>query len=263
MPTFHSGDAQLFYEVTGSGPDVVLLHPFPLDHTFWEGVVPALSSRYRVVAPDLRAHGASELGEGRVTMQNLCADLVQLCREERIERAVFVGVSIGGYALFEFWRQHRERVRALVLSNTRAAAESPQSRTTRMATVVTIEKEGPEGFINSMLAGQLSKATQANRPDIVDRARRMMQRMSPEDIVAVQYGIADRPDSIATLSTINVPTLVVGGEDDSVPRPELELMHQHIAGSELKIIPSAGHYAALERPEEYGMLLRRFLDRLP
>jgi len=117
MATFHSGDAQLVYEITGTGPDLVLLHPFPLHHQFWDSVLEQLASRYRIFLPDLRAHGDSEAGDGPVTMEKLADDLDRLCQEFDIRRAVFVGVSIGGYALFEFWRRHRERVGALVLAH--------------------------------------------------------------------------------------------------------------------------------------------------
>ena len=113
MPTLRSSDAQLFYEVAGNGPDVVLLHPFPLNHTFWRPVAEQLGIRYRLIMPDLRAHGDSELGNGPATMEKLAGDLAALCRAERITKGFFVGVSVGGYALFEFWRRHREHVAAL------------------------------------------------------------------------------------------------------------------------------------------------------
>src|SRR5271157_3183481 len=132
MPTFRSGDAQLVYEIAGTGPDVVLLHPFPLHHRFWDGVLDQIATRYRVFLPDLRAHGESEAGDGPVTMQKLADDLDLLCREFEITRGIFVGVSIGGYTLFEFWRRYRERVAALVLANTRASAETPEGRAGRM-----------------------------------------------------------------------------------------------------------------------------------
>jgi len=261
MPSFRSSDAQLFYEVAGSGPDVVLLHPFPLNHNFWKPVAEHLSERYRLIMPDLRAHGESELGDGPATMQKLAADLAALCREERITKAFFVGVSIGGYTLFEFWRQYCEHVAALVLSNTRASAETPESRATRLGLADKVLREGSAGFIEEMLAKLLSPVTRSNRPDIVDAARRMMQQMSPQDIAGVQQGMADRPDSIPRLKTIDVPTLVMVGEDEATG--EAELMRQQIAGSRMQVIPRAGHYAALEQPEAFTDLLRGFLDGLP
>ena len=261
MPSFRSSDAQLFYEVAGSGPDVVLLHPFPLNHNFWKSVTEQIAARYRLIMPDLRAHGESELGDGPATMQKLADDLAVLCREVRITRAFFVGVSIGGYTLFEFWRRYREQVTALVLSNTRASAETPEARANRLAIAEKVLREGTAGFIEEMLQKLLSPVTLRNRPDIADAARRMMQQMSPEDIAGVQRGMADRPDSIPTLKTIDVPTLVLVGEDEATA--EAALMRQHVAGSRMQAIPRAGHYAALEQPDVFAGLLRGFLEGLP
>lgn len=263
MASILSTDAQLYYEVVGDGPSLVLLHPFPLNHNFWTAIVPQLSSRYRVILPDLRAHGASELGEGSATMQKLADDLARICREEKTSKTSFVGISIGGYLLFEFWRRCREQVAALVLANTRASAETPDSKAARLQAADRVLREGTAGFIEEMLSKLLSQTTRTNRPDIVDAARKMMQAMSPDDIAGVQRGMAERPDSVATLATINVPVLIIAGDEDSVPQSEFELMWQRIAGSELRVIPNSGHYATLEKPAEFGALLRGFLDKLP
>jgi 3-oxoadipate enol-lactonase len=263
MATFRSEDAHLVYKVIGAGPDVVLLHPFPLHHHFWNRILDQLASRYRLVLPDLRAHGDSDAGDGPATMQKLADDLDRLCHELEVTRAIFVGVSIGGYALFEFWRRHRDRVRALVLANTRAGAETSEGRSTRLAIADKVLQEGTAGFLEELLPKLFSKATITNRPDMVDAARVMAKKMSPADIAAVQRGMAERPDSIPTLATINVPTMIIAGEDDSVLLAEFELMHHHIAGSQLRVIGNTGHYAAMERPEEFGRLLRGFLDPQP
>ena len=168
MATIRSSDAQLYYEVVGDGPSVVLLHPFPLNHNFWTAIVAQLSSRYRVIIPDLRAHGASELGDGPATMQKLADDLALICREEKTGKASFVGVSIGGYLLFEFWRRYREQVAALVLGNTRAGNETPESKAARLQAADRVLREGKAGFIEEMLSKLLSQTTRTNRPDIVD-----------------------------------------------------------------------------------------------
>jgi 3-oxoadipate enol-lactonase len=263
MPIFRSGDAQLSYEIAGDGPDVVLLHPFPLNHHFWDPVTPQLSTRYRLILPDLRGHGDSELGKGSATMQRLADDLSKLCREERISKAFFVGVSIGGYLLFEFWRRYREQVAALVLANTRPGAETSEGKASRLQLADRVLHEGRDSFIQEMLSKLLSQTTRTNRPDIVDAARKMMQSMSAEDIAGVQRGMAERPDSVAMLATINVPTLLIAGGEDSIPLSEFELMRQQISGSRLQVISQAGHYAALEKPAEFGGLLRKFFDELP
>jgi len=182
VSTYRSGDGQLAYEVTGSGPDVVLLHPFPLHHHFWDGVLDQLAARYRLFLPDLRAHGDSEAGEGPVTMQKLADDLDRLCREFEVARAIFVGVSIGGYALFELWRRYRERVAALVFANTRAGAETRDGRNDRLQVAERILWEGAAGFVEE-LAGNENQSSRhpRRRPghgheDVARRHRRCPAR---------------------------------------------------------------------------------------
>jgi 3-oxoadipate enol-lactonase len=262
MTSLQTADAVLYYQLFGSGPDLVLLHPFPLNHHFWDEIVPKLSDSYRVITPDLRGHGQSELGNGPATMEKHAADLLLLCEAEGITKAVFVGVSIGGYALFEFWRRHREYVAGLVLSNTRASAETAESRANRLRIADQVLSEGTEAFIDDMLVKLIGSTTRSERPEVVEAARCMMQSMSPEDIAGVQPGMADRPDSIETLSTIDVPTLLIAGEEDIPPLSAAELMRDRIPDSTLHVIPKAGHYAAMERPEKYAQVLQEFLSEV-
>jgi pimeloyl-ACP methyl ester carboxylesterase len=114
-----------------------------------------------------------------------------------------------------------------------------------------------------MIPRLLGQTTRETRPDRVDGALRMMRKMSPNDVAQVQRGMADRPDSIDTLKSINVPTVIVTGEEDILTgRNEAELMHRYISGSQMRVLPKAGHYSPWEQPEEFGKLLRSFLDQL-
>src|ERR1700758_3336904 len=131
MNRVRSGDAEIAYTVQGDGPPLVLLHPFPANHAFWVPTTQALTSRYRVVMPDLRGHGESDIGDGPATMEKHASDLTRVLDDAGIGRAVFCGVSIGGYILFEFWRRYRSRVAALALCCTRAQADTPEGRATR------------------------------------------------------------------------------------------------------------------------------------
>jgi 3-oxoadipate enol-lactonase len=258
-----SGDAEIAYRALGEGPPVVLLHPFPANHEFWLPVAQALATRYRVVLPDLRGHGDSGLGDGPATMEKHAGDIVRVMDDADIGRAPLVGVSIGGYALFEFWRRDRGRVTALGLFNTKAPADSSEVRAGRLEAASAVLERGTEPFFESMIPRLLGKSTRETRPDLVDGALRMMRKMSPEDVAQVQRGMAERPDSVSTLKTIHVPTLLVTGEEDILTGlNEAELMRQHISGSQLHVIPKAGHYSPWEQPEEAGKLLRQFLERL-
>jgi 3-oxoadipate enol-lactonase len=263
MPQIISGDADIFYEVLGSGPPVVLLHPFPANHNLWKPAAQALITRYRVIVPDLRGHGASGVGEGPATMEKHAADIARVLDHEEVRRTAFVGVSIGGYVLFEFWRKHRERVEALVLCNTKAQADTPEARAVRLQAATFVMERGTELFFGSMIPKLMGNTTRDTRPDLVEGALRMMRTMSPEDVAMVQRGMAERQDSVETLKTINVPTMLVTGDEDILTGvAEAELMRQNISGSEINVIAKAGHYSPWEQPEEVGKLLRQFLDRL-
>jgi 3-oxoadipate enol-lactonase len=258
-----SDDAEIVYRVLGDGPPVVLLHPFPVTHEFWMPVAEALATRYRVVLPDLRGHGDSGIGEGPATMEKHAADIARVMDDADVGRAWLVGVSIGGYALFEFWRKHRGRVAALGLCNTKAQADGPQARAERLQAANDVLDRGTEPFFESLIPRVMAKTTREMRPDLVDGALRMMRKLSGEDVAQVQRGMAARPDSVETLKTINVPALLVTGEEDVITgMNEAELMRQHIPGSQLRVIPKAGHYSAWEQPEEMTKLLRQFWDGL-
>lgn len=258
-----SGDADIAYEVLGTGPPVVLLHPFPAHHELWLPAAQALTSRYQVILPDLRGHGDSSAGEGPATMEKHALDLTRVLDHLEVGRAAFAGVSIGGYVLFEFWRRFRGRVAALALFNTKAPADSPEARAVRLQSAAEVLQQGTGPFFESMVPKLIGQTTRSSRPDLVEGALRMMRKMSPENLAQVQRGMAERPDSVPDLKTINVPTLVVtGAEDVLTGPPEANLLRDNIPSSELKIIRRAGHYSPWEQPAEAGHLLRQFFDQV-
>ena len=264
MERVRSGDAEICFDIAGSGPPVVLLHPFPVNREFWLPVSEFLSTRYRLIMPDLRGHGDSDLGDGMATMAKHAGDLARVMTAAGVDRAPIVGVSIGGYVIFEFWRQFRDRVSGLVLCNTKAGADSSEARSGRLQAAEDVLKKGTEIFFEGMLPKVLAETTRHSRPDLVEGALRMMRKMSPEDVAGVQRGMAERPDSIPTAQTVNVPTLIITGDEDTATGvPEAEVMKQNIRGSKMKVVAKAGHYSPWEQPQEVGRLLRQFLDSVP
>jgi 3-oxoadipate enol-lactonase len=261
MIRIKSGDAEIAYQTLGSGSPIVLLHPFPVHHEFWLPAAQALTSRYQLILPDLRGHGESNAGEGPATMEKHASDIARILDHAELGRVPFAGVSIGGYVLFEFWRRYRGRVAALALINTKAPADSPESKAARLQAANDVVDRGTEPFFESMVPKLLGETTRKGRPDLVDGALRMMRKMSASDVAQVQRGMAERLDSVADLKTINVPTLLMTGDEDILTGPpEAQLMRQNIAGSELKVIRHAGHYSPWEQAAEVGKLLRQFFD---
>ncbi|MDP9267897.1 MAG: alpha/beta hydrolase [Acidobacteriota bacterium] len=259
-----SGDAIIFAEERGSGPPLVLLHPFPANHRFWQPVLPQLAQGYRVLMPDLRGSGESTAGEGPATMAKHAADVDRLCAAAGVNKAVLVGVSIGGYVLFEFWRRHAARVAGLVFSDTRATADTPEGRAARLKSTTEVQLHGPAAFVAGMAPKLLGETTRKHRPDVVRAAMAILNESTVAGVTALQLGMAERPDSVPTLKTITVPTLVMVGEEDTLTPPaDAEQIHQGIAGSKLVKVPGAGHFSPFEQPEFVGKELRTFLDALP
>jgi pimeloyl-ACP methyl ester carboxylesterase len=261
MQYLRSDDADIAYEIRGNGPPVVLFHPFPCHHEFWNPAAAAFESRYRLIFPDLRGHGDSGIGEGPALMQKHASDIARVLDAAGIGKAVFIGCSIGGYILFEFWRRFRARVTALAICDSRPQADNAEARANRLKAAAAVLEQGTEQFLDTMIPKLIGRTTVATRTDLVEGARAMMRKMSAEDISLVQQGMAARPDSVADLKSINVSTLIVIGEEDVLSTvADGELMRQNIAGSQLKVIPKAGHYAPWEQPEAVGKVLRQFLD---
>ena len=262
---FTSGDAQLAYTSIGQGPTVILLHPTPCDHRFWLRVVESLTGRYRVILPDLRGHGQSEAGTGPITMSRLGADVVRLLDVLGIQRALFGGCSIGGYTLYEIWREAPARISALAFCCSRPQGDADANRAKRDEWIAKIRQRGTGEFIDAMLESLIGPTARQRSPEKIAEAREMMQTVRPEAAIAVQQGLGMRPDSVETARGIHVPCFVLaGGEDTSSTPADMKLLAESIRsggyGAEFHLLRDAGHYAPWEQPQMAGRLLRRFFD---
>ncbi|CAB4244017.1 Hydrolase, alpha/beta fold family [Methylacidimicrobium sp. AP8] len=263
--TFSSRDADLFFTVLGEGTPLVLLHPTPVDHRFWLPVARLLASEHRVILPDLRGHGRSQAGAGPITVEKLAEDAAALLDFLGIEKAFFGGCSIGGYALFAIWRRTPGRVLGLAFCCSRPQADDDAVRSRRQRNIGLIRAGQASAFVEEQLRTLFGPTARRRAPQAVEQAREMMAAASPEALVAVQEGLAARPDSIATARTIRVPCCVIaGGEDTASPPDAMRLLADEIRRGggivEYSEIPDAGHYAPFEQPERVAAILRRWLD---
>ena len=249
----------------GAGPTVVLLHPTPVDHRFWLPVAEILASKYLLILPDLRGHGQSEAGEGPITIEKLGGDVERLLDSLDIQKALFAGCSIGGYALYEIWRTMPERVNGFAFCCSKPQSDDDGMRTKREATIATLRERGTAEVIENNLETQLGPTARRRWPQKVGEAREMMQAMRPEAMIAVQQGLAARPDSIATALTLRVPCCVVaGGEDPGSTPADMRLLVEQIRNggqsAEYTEVPNGGHFLPFEQPEVVARILRRFFD---
>jgi 3-oxoadipate enol-lactonase len=250
------------YDDVGSGVPVLFLHGFPHNRGLWAPQLGALAVPARTVGMDLRGFGESTASafDG---VDGYADDAAALLDALGIDRVVLAGLSMGGYAALAFWRRHRARVRALVLCDTRATADSSDGRAARTAMQELAREKGSTAVANQMITGMVGRTTRQKNPELVDEMHRMMSLAPVEAIVGALDALMHRPDSTPTLTTIDVPTLiVVGNEDVLTPVKDARAMHIAITGSRLEVIAGAGHVSNLERPATFNHVLSEFLVSL-
>jgi pimeloyl-ACP methyl ester carboxylesterase len=177
------------------------------------------------------------------------------------EPAVVVALSMGGYVAFALWRRHRDKVRALVLADTRASADTDEGREKRRRLVEVARARGSGTVAEMQIASMVGETTRRRRPEVVETVRAMMAAAPADGIVGALEAMMARPDSTSTLSTIDVPTLIVVGEEDALTPPsDAQSMHDRIRGSRLEVIAQAGHICNLERPAAFNHVVSEFVE---
>ncbi len=273
MNAFSSDGARLTFSDTGSGLPVVFLHPTPLDHDYWRPMAEDLAG-VRAIAPDLRGHGGSELGTALpvggfnrvpdapvLTMAQLAADVIALLDHLNVQKAVFAGCSIGGYVLLELWRIAPERIRGLAFVCSKPQPDVEANLVKRIATISQARGEGVSSLFDGMVLASTGASARSSRHEIVPELRAHMT-LTPEAVIAVQAGLATRPDSVPTVATIGAPVLAIaGGEDSAVSATEMNAFRAAPGGCEFHLLPDAGHFAAYEQPCKVAALLAGWLKQ--
>src|SRR5215213_3572826 len=251
------------YRDLGEGDPLVLLHAFPLNGRMFEAQMRAFSGSHRVVAPDYPGFGRSPRTPAQPDVHYYAEGVRDLLDRLHLERVILGGVSMGGYVAFECMRLFPERVSALVLANTRAEPDSEEIRETRNEMALHVAQEGVGVLVKLQLERLLAPDTLHNDEEVVEVVRAMILDSSPDGAVAALGAMRDRPDSTPLLGEINVPTLVIGGEEDGISSPEvMGAMAAKIPGARYVSIPRTGHLSNLEAPEKFNAALSDFLKSI-
>jgi YbgC/YbaW family acyl-CoA thioester hydrolase len=257
------GSVELAVEVRGEGTPLVMIHGFPLDRTLWRHQLAALT-RFKRIAPDLRGCGASSVPADGYSMGRYAQDVMAVLDHLAITSAAFCGLSMGGYIVLEILRQFPDRVRALVLLDTRAEADTPDGRRARDELIGVANRDGAAGVAERMLPGLLSPATRATQPEVEGQVRDMILRAPVPGIVGALQAMKDRRDSRALLPDVRVPALVMVGADDGLTPPaQARAMADAIPGAQYSEIAAAGHLTPLEQPLVTSRMIADFLSALP
>lgn len=264
MPLITLGnDLRLNVVERGQGAPLMLVHGYPLDHSMWQGQLAALSAACRVIAPDLRGLGASDVAPGTATMEQLADDLAKLLDAMQINEPVFFcGLSMGGYVAWQFALRHRARLSKLILCDTRAIADSPEAAAGRRKTAEKVLAEGAAIAADAIVPKLFAPATYRQQPQIVEATRQVILRTKPEGIAAALRGMAERPDVTAKLPQLDVPALVLCGQHDGISPPdEMRQIAAKLPNARFLEIADAGHMAPLEQPEAVNAAIREFLHQ--
>lgn len=256
-------DATLHYDDLGpaDGIPVVLVHGHPFNRTMWAPQAKALAAvGHRVITPDLRGYGDSGVTPGKVLLSCFADDIAALLDHLGIERAVVGGVSMGGQIAMEFFRRHPQRVRALVLSDTSAPAETDEGRQFRNRLADRLLAEGMDTFAEEVIDKMLASYNVAALPDVAAHVLGMMRSTDPRGAAAALRGRAEHPDYRETLADVSVPVLIVVGADDVyTPLSDAQEIQRHAAHARLTVIDQAGHLPCAEQPERFNTALLAFL----
>lgn len=254
---------RLAYTDQGAGPVVVLLHGFPLSRAMWAEQIKALSGSYRVIAPDLRGHGESPAPEGAYTMEAMADDVVELLDDLGVTEPVALGgLSMGGYVTLALALKHPDRVRAVMLLDTRAEGDSAEAAAGREKSAKAVLEAGhPGSVVESMIPKLFAEPTINEKPDLVASFRTQMEKTPAQGVAGALRGMAARPDQTGRLGEIRVPSLVVVGEHDAITPPEVgRSMADALPASRFEIIPGAGHLSPSENSEAVNAVILKFLS---
>ncbi len=248
--------------IAGQGSPLILLHGFPLDHRQWLPQLESLSAHYRVIAPDLRGFGRSSLNEAGYTIADLADDVEQVRMHLAADDPLALcGLSMGGYVALEYWRRHASRLSSLILSNTKPDGDSPTALAARQAMIDSAQQHGSWEAVSPMLTKLLTQTHNEAHGELFDCVQQMLRDCSIEGLVAAQQAMSGRTDFIASLPAIQIPTLVITGEQDSIAPPAATRKWAAVLpDGQCHVIPGAAHVTPLESPAEFNRLVHQFLS---
>ncbi len=253
---------------SGSGPVILLVHGYPLDHSMWRFQIAGLSDQYRVIAPDLAGFGKSELnsiqqrddlkaGSMAMMADELAAMLDSLNIDEPV---VFCGLSMGGYVGWEFFKRHRIRLRGLIACDTRAAADTPEVARGRRIVAETVLRKGSQEIAEGLIGKLFGVRSREIAPERIVEMQNVIGSAKREAVAAASYAMARRADSTGLLPQLDLPALIVVGEQDTISTvEEMRGIADAISDARFVVLEDAGHMAPLECPERFNTVVKKFL----
>lgn len=257
-----SSGVEIAYYDSGAGRPIVFLHSFGHNKAMWFPQLTHYQEKgHRVVAPDMPGHGGSTFDAGSHTVDLIAQSYVELFEGLGLQRAILVGISMGGYLALRIWARSPSWIAALVLSNTKAERDTDEIVARRRAQVASLRRDGLAEFVRTGAPRRLSPKTLEHRPWVLDAIAMMNLTVTADANAATLEAMAARADDTAVLASIDVPTLITTGSDDAfIPPRSAQVLHDGIRHSRLRTIADTGHVSSLENPTQYNLVLDEFLE---
>jgi pimeloyl-ACP methyl ester carboxylesterase len=252
------------YTDEGQGRPLVLVHGHPFDRSMWAPQVAEFAgSGWRVIAADLRGYGHSTVVAGTTPLETFAGDLAALLDHLRIDGVVLAGLSMGGQIVMECYRLFADRIKALVLADTVARAETEDGKRSRGELADRLLVEGMAGYADEILPKMIAPYNVQALPAVAAHVLAMMAAAPPVGAAAALRGRAERRDYRQLLTEVSAPTLVVVGRDDHfTPVADAEANYRSIPNAALAVIDGAGHLPNVEQPTAFNEILRNFLTKI-
>ena len=255
----------LFISYTDEGDKdnltIIFIHAFPLNKSMWKSQTDYLRDRYRVITYDVRGFGNSEAGTEELTIDLFAADLKHLLDTLGLSKVILCGLSMGGYIALHVVQKFPERFDALILCDTQCAADSAEAKEKRMKSINAIRIGGLEHYADQILPGFFFTDSIDKKSKEIIEVRRIVESNSPEVVCNTLQALADRTETCNNLDNIEVPVLIlVGNEDILTPPSAAKFMHSKISGSTLCILEKSAHLSNLDNPADFNKYLDGFLE---
>ncbi len=252
------------YDERGNGTPLVLIHGYPLNRMIWEAQWEGLADRVRVIAPDLRGFGESEMVAGTTEVSTYADDVREFLDALGVNQpAIIAGLSMGGYVALAYLRRYPAHVAALILANTKATADTVEGKAGRDKAIATAKEKGAPAIAEAMLPKLFAPKTYASNTELVEQGKRIMESATVPGIIGALEAMRDRPDSTSTLLEFSQPVLIIAGADDALmSAADQQNMKQAARNSTLVTLPDAGHLSPMEQPEAFNHAVAEFLREM-
>lgn len=252
---------EIAYEEAGSGIPLLFIHGFPFTRKMWTPQINGLADTARVIAVDLRGHGESGADIENLSMELFADDCMEFIDAASITgKVILCGLSMGGYISLAFCRKYAHRLAGLILTATRAEADSVEARANREKSISQVTEQGSAPLISGMLNRLFSPYSLTHRQPIVQQVEHMMGSVSNQTIIQDLRSLKDRPDSTPVIPSLKLPICIIHGEDDQIiPVSAAQNMVQAASDARLHILPQAGHMLNLEQPDLFNATIQQFL----